>query len=63
MSPTKPESVPTAAAIEARQRANGCNQDNEPKDWGVPCCALCVCADQAAGRKSLEDECREAGLS
>lgn len=52
-----------AKRIEARQRANGCNQDDEPEDWGRPCCTeFCVCADQAAGRKSIEDECREAGL-
>jgi hypothetical protein len=36
------------ARIEARQRANGCNEDNEPGDWGRPCCDLCICADEAA---------------
>lgn len=39
-------------AIEARQRANGCNQDNEPDDWGVPCCDRCLCASEA--RQHLE---------
>jgi len=49
--------------IEAWQRVNGCNEDNDPDDWGVPCCTeFCICADKAAGRKSIEDECREAGL-
>lgn len=51
-----------AAAIEARQRANGCNQDDEPGDWGRPCCDRCCCADEAAGRESHADECRKMGL-
>lgn len=51
-----------AEAITARQRANGCNQDNEPDDWGIPCSAICVCADEAMGRKSMEDILREEGL-
>lgn len=37
-----------AAALEAIQRASGCNQDNEPGDWGRPCCRCCVCAMKAA---------------
>lgn len=36
-----------AVAIEARQRANGCNQDNDPDEWGVPCCDRCFCAYEA----------------
>lgn len=35
--------------IEACQRANGCNQDDDPDDWGVPCCNGCLCAEQAKG--------------
>lgn len=54
--------ITAAAAIEARQRANNCNQDNEPDDWGRPCCNLCICADEAVGRKSLRDMCRDEGL-
>ena len=48
--------------IEARQRANKCNQDDEPEDWGRPCCDLCICADEAAGRMSMQDKCRAEGL-
>jgi hypothetical protein len=45
--------------IEARQRARNCNQDNEPHDWGRPCCVLCICAAEAEGRESLLDELDE----
>lgn len=51
-----------AKAIESRQRANGCNLDIDPDDWGRPCCDICICADEAAGRKSMQDRCREEGL-
>lgn len=51
-----------SSTIKARQQANGCNQDNEPDEWGKPCCDFCICADEAAGRKSMKDECREEGL-
>lgn len=53
--------TPTTARIEARQRSNGCNQDNEPGDWGRPCCDKCLCADEAVGTGSYLDECREMG--
>lgn len=33
------------SALEAIQRRNGCNPDNQLEDWGVPCCSVCVCAD------------------
>lgn len=40
-------------ALEAQQRANGCNHDNEPGDWGVPCCDLCMCKQQIAAAQLL----------
>ena len=33
-------------ALVAHQRATGCNQDDDHDDWGVPCCASCVCAQE-----------------
>lgn len=33
------------ARLECRQRAAGCNQDNEPDDWGRPCCDTCRCLE------------------
>lgn len=48
-------------AIEARQRANGCNQDNDPGEWGVSCCACCVCEREASlGIVLCEDCCENA---
>jgi hypothetical protein len=42
------QTVTFVERVEARQRANGCNRDDEPDQWGRPCCRSCVCADEAA---------------
>lgn len=46
-------------AIKQRQVLNDCNQDDNPLDWGVPCCEDCICAAEAVGTKSVLDELRE----
>lgn len=55
---TDSKSQTTDPAIEARQRANECNQDNEPFAWGVPCCDGCVCKLEALAERALLDELR-----
>lgn len=47
-------------ALEVRQRANGCNQDNEAQDWGVPCVSGgCICEREARSGLIMCTDCGE----
>ena len=45
--------------IVVRQRANGCNVDDDPCAWGAPCCVSCVCEREARLGIVLCESCCE----